>query len=313
MGMDNPTNKEKDANKSQLTQINCFVEDLMRLASYAVESGRLPDQINLAEIYRAYSHKIEDGLPLSGNEIELLQYYYQLLKIELDPVTATSLRATECTNGQDPMKTEAGNRVKTLWYWAFGAMATILAINLYQYVFEFYSPDWAVKYPESFASLSIGYWIAVSLAPFAYGALGASLRILRVVESSLRNRSFDPRRMPEHRTRWVLGTISGGVIVMLYSSGGINDSSVKLTEVALGFLAGYSIDLLFSVLDNLVNILSPAKISSNQSHQKTKIQVPMKLAEIRKEVSQETNNQETTKATAKGQPPTPVAPVIKNI
>lgn len=273
--------KKDKKQASTLGQIDCFVVDLMQLASYAVESGRLPDQIKLADIYCAYSQKVEQGIPLTEQEIELLQYYYQLLKLELDPVTPTSLRATECGENRDAMNTDAGKRVKAMWYWAFASLAVILSINLYQYSFEFNSPSWAQANSQVFTTLSLLYWVALALLPFAYGALGASVRLLRVMESRLRDRSFDPRRIPEHRTRWVLGTLSGGVIVMFVSTGGTGDTSVKLTEAALGFLAGYSIDLLFSLLDNLVSILSPSDKTTSQAKQKARIQVPMKISDTR--------------------------------
>ena len=83
--------------------------------------------------------------------------------------------------------------------------------------------------------------------------------MLRITEQRLRERSFDPRRTAEHTNRLVLGTLSGGVIVLVFSVGGVGETDVKLTEAALGFLAGYSIDLLFSLLDRMVNAISPAE------------------------------------------------------
>ena len=289
-----PGTDEQGKQRTQLIQLNEFLEDLMLLATYAVECGRLPEQINMADIYAAYSQKIEDGMPLLPDDIEVLQYYFQLLKLELEPVSPGSLRATACNFDQNPMNTEAGKSVKHMWYWAFASIFSILAISLYQYVFDFSSADWAKDAPNLFFYLTIGYWVANSIAPFVYGALGASLRILRTTESHLRNRSFDPRRLPEHRTRWVLGTISGGVIVMLYSSGGIGDTSVKLTQVALGFLAGYSIDLMFSILDNLVNMLTPAKTGNTQIQQRSRIPFSMKFSGLKKNIEPQSEEAKRT-------------------
>ncbi|HHM04689.1 MAG TPA: hypothetical protein ENJ19_02970 [Gammaproteobacteria bacterium] len=272
---------KQDAEK-QPGRVADFVSDLMLLAAYAVEAGRLPEQVKLADIYQAYHKQIDQSLPLSAAEIELLQYYYQLLKIELDPVTPTSLRATACPSMSKPMRTPAGRRVRTMWYWSFFSLAVILAINLYQYGFEFNSATWAAQYPDWFTTFSMLYWVALAILPFAYGALGASVRLLRIMETRLRDRSFDPRRIPEHRTRWVLGTLSGGVLVLFVNSGGIGDTQVKLEQAALGFLGGYSIDLLFSILDNLVQVLSP-KRASGKNEQKTRIQVPVKITEAREE------------------------------
>ncbi len=83
--------------------------------------------------------------------------------------------------------------------------------------------------------------------------------MLREAETQLQERTFDPRRLPEFRNRLVLGTLSGGVIVLLYSNGGITEANVKITEAALGFIGGYSIDLLFTLLDRIVDSFKPAE------------------------------------------------------
>ena len=137
--MESPVNLSINS-KSQLDEINGFVNDILLLAKFAVESGRLPDQVQLSDIYQAHITKIEEGMPLSAAEIELLQYYYQLLKIELDPVTPASLRATQCKYDGDAMDTEAGKCVKKMWAWAWSALGVIFAINLFEHSFQLFAP-----------------------------------------------------------------------------------------------------------------------------------------------------------------------------
>ena len=257
--MDNPTSTQSAADETShhLGQINEVIYDVMRLASYAIETGRLPEEVSLSELYRIWEIKIESRQSLAANDIDLLQQYFHLLKTDLEPVSAISLRATESQFGNDSMQTEAGKHVRRMWITAFSVLGLILAINIFQYSFEFYGGLMAQSMGEGFSLMSIAYWVVMAIAPFAYGALGAAVRLLRVTEQKLRDRSFDPRRLPEHRNRLVLGMLSGGVLVMLYSSGGVGETSVKLTEVTLGFIAGYSIDVLFSVLDGMVAALTP--------------------------------------------------------
>lgn len=257
--MDNPTSTHfvADETSHHLGQINEVIYDVMRLASYAIETGRLPEEVSLSALYRIWEIRIELQQSLTANDIDLLQHYFHLLKTDLEPVSAISLRATESKFGNDSMQTEAGKHVRRMWITAFSVLSLILMINIFQYSFEFYGGQMAQSMGEGFSLMSIAYWVAMAIAPFAYGALGASVRLLRVTEQKLRDRSFDPRRLPEHRNRLVLGMLSGGVLVMLYSSGGVGDTSVKLTEVTLGFIAGYSIDVLFSVLDGMVAALTP--------------------------------------------------------
>jgi len=274
---------EIEQEKSIENQLSNLLKDVMRLANYAVETNRLPNDIQLSELYRMWAHKIEQGKALIDSDINLLEYYYRVLENELTPVTAISLLATECRFGKSSMKTEGGKHARNMWLIAFAVLALILAINLFQYVFEFFSADWSVSWPSGLTVLSIVYWFALSIAPFAYGAFGATIRLLRVTERRLHDRSFDPRRLPEHRNRLVLGTLSGGAIVMLYSSGGIGETDVKITEIALGFLAGYSIDLLFSILDGLVNLFtfsSPKEASSKSNV--TPLRIEQKPFEVQK-------------------------------
>lgn len=234
--------------------------DVINLATYAVEIGRLPEKVSFSDLYRMWEQKVENGERLSEQDIEYLHFCYQNLQVELAPVSAISLRATDVSGAQerkDYMNTEAGGHAKRMWIMSFVILGLIIAINLYQYTFDMYAGDWAQSHTDMFGGLTILYWLAGSLTPFAYGAFGATVRLLRITETRLRERSFDPRRLAEHRNRLVLGTLSGGVIVLIYSSGGVGETDVKLTEAALGFLAGYSIDLLFSLLDRLVKAVSP--------------------------------------------------------
>lgn len=287
--MDIPASSEfiPDETSHHLGQLNEVIYDVMRLASYAAETGRLPDEVSLAELYRIWNIKIVSKQVLPEKDIDLLQNYFQILKNELEPVSAISLRATESQFGNDSMKTEAGKHVRRMWITAFSVLSFILVINVFQYSFEFYGGQMAQSMGgEGFSVMSIFYWAALAIAPFAYGALGASVRLLRVTEQKLRDRSFDPRRVPEHRNRLVLGMLSGGVLVMLYSSGGVGETSVKLTEVTLGFIAGYSIDVLFSVLDGLVAALTPNSSKAQSMPAKPKHRITTFTRGEEKEVQQ---------------------------
>ena len=254
-------------------QISHLLADVINLATYALEVGRLPETISFSDLYHLWEKETKLKEKLVTEEIDYIQFCYQQLETELSPISAISLRATDVSGARkrkDYMNTEAGKYAKRMWIMAFTILAFILGINLYQYTFDMYASDWAVNNTNVFGSLTILYWLAASLTPFAYGAFGATVRMLRITETRLRERSFDPRRLVEHRNRMVLGTLSGGVVVLVYSTGGVGEGDIKLTEAALGFLAGYSIDLLFSLLDRLVNAISPGDIEKPKTHQSEK-------------------------------------------
>ncbi len=243
-----------------ITNLSGFLKDVMRLAIYAVERGSLPEDIHMDELYRMWDIKITQQNRLSCDDVAYLQKCYLILGRQLAPATAISLRATECKNARssrDYMNTDAGKHVRNMWFASFAALVTIILMNLYQYMFEFNSAVWAAEHSSMFNNATYLYTLVTTLTPFMYGAFGASVFLLRQAETQLRERTFDPRRLPEFRNRLVLGTLSGGAIVLLYSSGGITETNVKITEAALGFIGGYSIDLLFSLLDRVVNALKP--------------------------------------------------------
>jgi hypothetical protein len=141
---------------------------------------------------------------------------------------------------------------------SFLVIGLIATLNLVQYTYEFYSVDWAKTWPEGLTKMTFAYWFAIYISPFTYGALGACPHILRVREKHLRERTFGPRRIPQHRNRMVLGTLSGGAIVLFVTIGEGSDSTLKLTVAAMGFLAGYSIDFLFVILDRILNAIVPS-------------------------------------------------------
>jgi len=269
-------NAGKTISSAEEGVLSALLKDTMRMASYAVEVGQLPEQVKFAELYRLWDLKIEQSKRLTAEDINLIESYYRLLEEALDPVNAISLAATDAKrdsqNAKDYMNTAAGKHARHMWRMAFLILALIMGINLFQYTFDMLSADWAVAMPEDFVYITILYWLAAGITPFAYGAFGACVRLLRVTERRLRERSFDPRRIPEHKNRMVLGTLSGGVVVLLYSTGGVGETDIKLTEAALGFLAGYSIDLLFSIVDRLVKALSPSEVENPAPIKKAKLQ-----------------------------------------
>jgi len=243
-----------------ITSLTGFLEDVMRLSIYAVESGQLPADIEMDELYRMWEIKVIEKGMLTDNDITYLQDCYQILSTQLAPITAISLRATEnkfTNSGNSQMDTAAGKHVRNLWVISFSVLSLIVLTNIYQYMFETDAANIAKENVEAFNIANYLYTFIISLIPFLYGAFGACIFTLRQAEEQLRERTFDPRRLPEYRNRLVLGTLSGGVIVLLYSSGG-SESDIKITEAALGFIGGYSIDLIFSLLDRIVNTLKPA-------------------------------------------------------
>jgi hypothetical protein len=96
------------------------------------------------------------------------------------------------------------------------------------------------------------------MVPFTYGAIGACVALLKVCQAYIHMRQFDPRRIPEYHNRMILGAVSGGMIVILAGHlMGDQGGEIKLGEAALGFLAGYNSDLLFSAIERISTAILP--------------------------------------------------------
>lgn len=246
------------------THLTGMLADVLRLAAFAVETGRLPEQISLGELYRLRNQFDTDSAHFSDEEVNRIGLYYTQLQAELAPVTAVSLAATDCREVKDCMNTQAGWHARRMWMLAFLMVALIATSTLLQYFYEFYpqfDPQgwgaWSTENYPAFIVITLLYKFGSYGTPFLYGALGACIHILRVTERHLRMRTFDPRRVPQHRNRVVLGTLSGGIIVLFLTLGESSAAQVKLTAAAAGFLAGYSVDFFFAILDRILSVFVP--------------------------------------------------------
>lgn len=260
-------------NKSRApSQLPSMLGDVLRLAAFAVETGRLPEHISLGELYRLRNQFDADVTHFSDEDVNRIGLYYTQLQTELAPVTAVSLAATDCREVKDCMNTQAGWHARRLWMLAFLMVALIAVSSLLQYFYEFYpqfDPQgwgaWAKENYHAFIAFTLLYKFGSYGTPFLYGALGACIHILRVTERHLRMRTFDPRRIPQHRNRVVLGTLSGGIIVLFLTLGESSAAQVKLTAAAAGFLAGYSVDFFFAIVDRILSVFVPPESNRGKS------------------------------------------------
>jgi hypothetical protein len=101
------------------------------------------------------------------------------------------------------------------------------------------------------------------LLPILYGALGATAYMLRVLIPYIRNRTFNQKYVGSISIRVCLGMISGIAIQWFFVSG--QQSQIferSLSTSVLAFLAGYNVDLLFTVMDRFVQGFKPQKTST---------------------------------------------------
>lgn len=93
--------------------------------------------------------------------------------------------------------------------------------------------------------------------PLLYGLLGALAYVLRVLNFEIRNLVYAIHSNIGYRLRIQLGAVSGLAIGWFFDSEDVSTLS-SLSPLALAFLAGYSVEVLFSLMDRLIYTFSTA-------------------------------------------------------
>ena len=92
--------------------------------------------------------------------------------------------------------------------------------------------------------------------PFLYGALGALIYIYKNISSYYTKRLLHPKKLATNWLRIFMGALTGALVVNLFS-GFLND--INLAPIAIGFLAGYSVEFFYQILDKAISMIIPDK------------------------------------------------------
>ncbi len=98
--------------------------------------------------------------------------------------------------------------------------------------------------------------IRLYVLPLLYGLLGACLYVLRTLSNDIRSLSYTSAQKTLYRLRIYMGTLAGLVIGWFLQPIQAPTDFQYLTPFALALLAGYSVDLLFAVMDRLISAFS---------------------------------------------------------
>lgn len=93
------------------------------------------------------------------------------------------------------------------------------------------------------------------MLPLLYGLLGACTYVLRTLSRDVKALTYTPDSHVRYKIRLVLGTLSGLAITWFFEPG---VDALKLSPLALAFLAGYSVEILFAAMDRFVGAFSGA-------------------------------------------------------
>ena len=115
--------------------------------------------------------------------------------------------------------------------------------------------------------------IQLYILPLLYGLLGAFAYVLRNLSAEIKNLTYVVESKINYRLRLQLGALAGLAI------GWFIDASISigsLSPLALAFLAGYSVEVLFSSMDKLIQ-----HFASSEAGKKTAaVKIPPKSPEV---------------------------------
>lgn len=176
---------------------------------------------------------------------------------EYEGVTIDTLRATGGVNGDRYFRSPMGLYLMILW----AIMFTLIFFAMYcDFFISTYSQRNPIltEIPDSQSTLLFFYEY---LNPFVFGMLGANVYLMRITSTRLSSRTFNPAKLPEHFNRLFLGSVSGGVTILFLEDGvamGGANEGVAMSSAALGFIAGYSIEFLYQILDRIIGAILPS-------------------------------------------------------
>ncbi len=169
-------------------------------------------------------------------------------------------------------KTNLRNRIATyhailrawnyIWQGKWGCVSEIVAYRDPQTLAcqESESGTEATQPLASFVLIALqGY-----VLPLLYGLLGACTYVLRMLSDEIRNLTYTLKSHIRYKVRLVLGTLSGLAITWFFQPSA--EVFKSLSPLAIAFLAGYSVEILFAAMDRFVGAFSTKSPSQGKTN-----------------------------------------------
>jgi hypothetical protein len=87
--------------------------------------------------------------------------------------------------------------------------------------------------------------------PLLYGLMGAIMYTLRAITNEMKNFTYEVKSEIRYRLRVYLGALSGLIIGLFLKPENV-ESANMIAPMAISFLAGYNVELLFSLMDRII-------------------------------------------------------------
>lgn len=114
------------------------------------------------------------------------------------------------------------------------------------------SPGYADLQRVRLVSEFVSQAIELYLLPLLYGWLGACLYVLRMLAQDIKTLAYTPEQDMIYRLRLYMGTLAGLIVVWFLPVAQADPNVKSLSIFAVALLVGYSVDLLFALMDRII-------------------------------------------------------------
>lgn len=285
----------------------CFRESITETQIDQVQTTS-PD-VNQFITEKHQQKKAEECAPVwpSDEKLSDFESAYHDLTVLMSPVTATSLRDTQEPGDRDGV---AARGIRNILGGSVAARFSrrLTSVTVFFLILAVWGSvldivDGPVADQPAYTTREVLQIILQSLLPFTYGGIGACVYLPRSLHKYIYSRSFDRYREAEYYNRILLGIISGGTITLVTSHIGLgNGETVDLSAKALGFIAGYNTDFLFSALERVVAAILPKIDASTVKRAETPVPPKSPAVEHVRELLQQLSSttDEADKAVIRG-------------
>jgi len=220
-------------------------EEVTALVRYASEKGIDPDGKTLSALSQAiadHDAAVTDKRPEKAGVVLVL---YAKLTAVTSPVNGRTLLDTSSV-----IRSLSGLATVTI---------LLLLVGLGNYVLSAWFGSQAE--PEEGLEATFHFvhqYVLNVLEPFVWGAIGACVYLLKNLYDIAADRQFDKEKYSGWWLRVILGGTLGAVVVHLFDlkALGGTEENVALDAVAVAFLVGLGVKVVYGAFERLVNVLA---------------------------------------------------------
>lgn len=261
----------------------CVLAVLLALQIYWIIGSTLTGDIRKIGSELAQLDKDQQPLILSQKELNRAQKFLRETKVVEDEKNKIQEKISSNQSSLEEVQSKIDSNVdrrdqrnkslnaafvllddwSTKWRWAFGAEPQKEPIFFLRWIES--DEDKTARIKKAKKEIDLGKEIALTSAetvlksmssyilPLLYGLLGACAFILRTLAYEISTVSFSSASRVQFRLRWPLGMLAGIAVGWFFPTDTLPKGLEALQPLALAFLAGYGVELLFTGLDKMVD------------------------------------------------------------